>query len=283
MDLTPLSDAAGAEVRCGPLQALGDADLMLLREALLAHLVLVFPDQVLSPTEFATFARHFGPLISPPAGEVPGPHPDLHVVSNVVEDGVPIGILGDGDVTWHSDMAGFAEPPSATLLYAREVPERGDTWFANTYLAFEELPRPTQQRLLRLTIKHEVRDGSAGVGTGASHPIVCTHPETGCATLFLGARDNTRVSELSPADSTDLLSLLWAQATDPAFRMRHRWRVGDVVLWDNRCTLHRREAFDPTSRRTLWRAQVAGSRPFTAEDVLSRPPHPRGHQSVSVA
>jgi taurine dioxygenase len=110
---------------------------------------------------------------------------------------------------------------------------------------------------------------------GPSHPVISTHPETGHNMIFLGRRHGSYVNGLSLEESEALLNQLWAHCTQPRFWYEHRWAPGDVVVWDNRATLHRREPFDPGSRRVLYAAQVEGHRPFEAPDALSRPPHPR--------
>jgi len=244
----------------------------------------------MTDSEFTAFGKRFGPLkrasIDASGGE-PGDAedgPEVHVVSNVTEDGVPIGILGSGDVAWHTDMVGFLVPPSATLLHAFEVPSTGgDTLFMNMYLAYETLPDDVKRRISGLTIKHEVLSQSAGAGNGASHPIVCTHPETGCNVLFLGSRHNTFVNELPRSESDDLLALLWTHVMQWRFIGRHRWRSGDVVVWDNRCLAHARQAFDPGSRRVLHRIQVQGIvRPRTALESLRAPCHSRVHPMARV-
>jgi taurine dioxygenase len=287
IEALPFAGAVGAEVRCGAVQRLDGAAFQDIYQAWLDHLVLVFHDQQLTNEELVGFASRFGPLkhasvtaagLSPADGALP----DIHVVSNVVENGAPIGILGDGLVGWHSDMSAFEYPPTASFLYAVEVPRQGgDTWFNNTYLAYDTLDEDTKRRLAGLTIKHEVMLDSCGpgTGTGASHPAVCTHPETGSNMLFLGARGNTSINELPRKESDDLLDSLWRHATKLEFGWCQRWRIGDLLVWDNRCLLHCREPFNPQERRVLHRTQIEGVLlPCGATDAMSRPPHPRGRQ-----
>jgi taurine dioxygenase len=280
----PTDGALGADVQCGPLQALDDQAFAEVYRAWLDHLVLRFRGQRLSDPELIAFTARFGAPMSaavPGGGAEAAEHaPAVHVVSNVIEDGVPIGILGAGHVVWHTDMAAFATPPTATILHALEVPGRGgDTRFNNTYLAHDTLPVATRRQLLGLTVKHAVRADSAGPGTGARHPIVCTHPETGCDLLFLGARFNTSIAELPRAQSDALLDAVWDHATRPELGWAQAWREGDVVVWDNRCVLHARDAFDPRERRVLHRTQVAGTvRPSRVPVAAAERSHPRGHR-----
>ena len=113
---------------------------------------------------------------------------------------------------------------------------------------------------------------------GPSHPVISTHPETGRNLLFLGRRHGAYVNGCSLEESEALLNWLWAHCTQPRFWYEHKWSTGDVVVWDNRATLHRRDAFDANSRRVLYAAQVEGHRPYEAPDALSLPPHPRAQQ-----
>jgi taurine dioxygenase len=164
----------------------------------------------------------------------------------------------------------------------------GRTYFSNCYAAYETLSDEMKQRIAGMTIKQanivdtamQIRPGaSLDVDIrdieGPSHPIVSTHPETGRSMLFLGRRHSAYVNGLSLEDSEALLNGLWAHATQPKLCYEHEWAVGDVVVWDNRATLHRRDPFDSQSRRVLYAAQVEGHKPFEAPDAMTRPPHPR--------
>lgn len=297
IEVKPLSAATGAEIRCGALQSIDDATMREIYRAWLDHLVLLFRDQKITDPELIEFSKGFGPLELAPLGAAgqkdrdARKYPELHVVSNVKENGVPIGILGDGEAVWHTDMSSFLQPPTASFLYALELPPSGgDTFFTNMYAAYDTLPEEMKRRLIGLTIKHDALYNSAGQrnipdpvrqpGTGASHPIVCTHDETGFNALYLGRRANTYINELPRAESDELLEYLWKHATQPQLVWRHTWRLGDVIVWDNRCVMHYREAFDPNARRILHRTQAQGTvPPFTADDALQRPPHPRARMT----
>ena len=177
IEIIPAASALGAKVRCGRLQSIDDAIFGEIRQAWLNHLVLLFRDQALSDAQFMEFGRRFGPLKSAAADNSSR---QLHVVSNVSVDGLPIGIQGHGEIVWHSDMVSFFKPPAASLLHAIEIPASGgDTSFSNMYVAYDTLPKSLKRKLAGLTLKHEVSLNSAESGTGASHPLVCTHPDTG--------------------------------------------------------------------------------------------------------
>jgi taurine dioxygenase len=183
---------------------------------------------------------------------------------------VAIGALGDGDLVWHNDMTYLPNPPPASVLCAVELPPSGgDTWFCNMYLAYEMLPAALRARIAGLSANHDSSYTSAGTlrkgfeevsdvskAPGAKHPLVLTHPETGRKALYLGRRRNAYIVGMPLAESEALLDQLWAHATQEEFAMKHRWRLGDVVMWDNRCTMHRRDAFDPAARRILHRTQL---------------------------
>jgi len=198
--------------------------------------------------------------------------PEIYIVSNVKVNGEAIGSLGDGEAVWHTDMSYLADPPKASMLYALEIPPSGgDTGFANMYAAYESLPDDLKRRAAGLRVKHDgtynsggyVRQGVTAVDNlitsrGAFHPLVCTHAETKRRVLYLGRRRNAYIDGLSLPDSESLLDQLWSYATREEFAWHNEWRVGDLVLWDNRCTMHRRDPFDETARRIMHRTQIKG-------------------------
>jgi taurine dioxygenase len=192
---------------------------------------------------------------------------------------------------WHADFSFRERPTAARMLVAMEVPARelgGKTFFMNCYAAYDALPAELKRRVSGMTIKQaDIVDTSMNLRPGMSldmdiravpgpsHPVISTHPETGHNLLFLGRRHGSYVNGCSLEESEALLDQLWAHATQPRFWYEHSWSQGDVVVWDNRAALHRREAFDASSRRVLYAAQVEGHRPYEAPDALNRPPHPR--------
>jgi alpha-ketoglutarate-dependent taurine dioxygenase len=186
---------------------------------------------------------------------------------NVVVGGRELGSLGNSEAFWHSDLNFVEQPPDASCLYALEVPPAGgDTGFANMYAAFETLPADLAAAIDGRQILHDARFNSAGYlreirVPDTLHPIVRTHPETGRKALYLGRRANARIDGLTADRSDALLDRLWRHATAPACTWHHRWQAGDLVIWDNRCTLHRRDAFDPSQRRIMHRTQTRGTRP----------------------
>ncbi|HTR36442.1 MAG TPA: TauD/TfdA family dioxygenase [Bryobacteraceae bacterium] len=277
-EITPTGAALGADIEHLDLKNITDQDFAIIHRAWLDHLVVRFRSQQLSDDDLIAFSRRFGELDWAPVQEtgrrfVEG-HPEIYVVSNVIENGQPIGSLGAGEAVWHTDMSYLEEPPKASMLYALEVPPAGgDTYFCNMYRAYESLPDALRRRIAGLSLKHDATYNSGGYvrqglsamddpehSPGVYHPLVPKHPETGRPVLYLGRRRNAYIGGLSLAESEALLDELWSYATQETVSWRNEWQLGDVVLWDNRCTMHRRDPFDPNTRRILHRTQIKGGR-----------------------
>lgn len=292
MTVTPMPAAIAAQVECGDVRSLDHAAFAAVQRAFLDHLVLLIRGQTLADPELLAFGRRFGELTAAApvhVGQQPRQYPELAVISNVVENGVALGGLGDGEAVWHSDSCFNEVPPGASILHSLELPPAGgDTGFTNMYLAFETLPADLRAAIKGKTIKHDLRYTSAGqlrpgytgeedirATPGPSHAIQRRHPETGCNALYLGRRPHAYVSGLPLAESEALLDALWAHAALPAASWHHQWKVGDILIWDNRCAMHRRDAFDPATRRVMHRTQCKGTP--VVEGTDGAPPHPRAH------
>lgn len=279
MQVEKLAPALGAEVSGVDLsQPIAPQLCAQIRAAWLEHMVLRFRGQKLTDPQLLAFSRNFGELDAPGPNPLGRPflpdHPEMNVISNIKEGGVPIGGLGDGEAIWHADMTYVERPPMAAILYAIEIPPAGgDTYWANMVLAYEALPAALKRRVEGLEAVHDATCNSAGAmrkgynevtdprtAPGARHRLVRMHPQTGRRSLFLGRRRNSYIVGLELEESERLLDELWRHATQPQFTFRQQWRVGDVMVWDNRCTLHRRDAFDPGARRLLHRTQIRASR-----------------------
>jgi taurine dioxygenase len=277
LEVIPTSAALGAEVRGVDLRRVDDASFSAIHRVWVDHQVLLFRGQSLSDDELIAFSRRFGPLDWAPVQEngrrfVDG-KPELYIVSNVLENGVAIGSLGAGELVWHTDMSYLEDPPKASMLYALEIPPLGgNTSFCSMYAAWETLPAALKARCAGLRIKHDGTYNSGGylrqgvtptddprTSPGAVHPLVCTHPDTGRQMLYLGRRRNAYLLGLELSESEALLDELWQYVERPEFSWEHVWRVGDLVMWDNRCTMHRRDPFDDTARRIMHRTQIKGS------------------------
>jgi taurine dioxygenase len=297
------TDAAlGAEIRGIDLRKIDDATFAKVHKTWLDQVMLVFRGQSLDAQDLVGLVRRFGTPVTSSGlhkrdlkeragNELLNLPPEVTVVSNVKEQGKSVGILGDGEVVWHSDFSFKDRPTAARMLVAMEVPPReagGTTFFLNCYAAYDALAPEMKKRISGKTIKQadiidtamKVRPGMSldmdiRDVPGPSHPIISTHPETGHNMLFLGRRHGSYVNGLSLEESDALLEELWSHSTEPRFWYEHQWSVGDVVVWDNRAILHRRDPFESTQRRVLYAAQVEGHKPFEAPDALQRAPHPR--------
>jgi taurine dioxygenase len=267
-------------------------DRAAIADALDTQLVVVARDQRLSDPELIAFSRNFGELDPPgpnPYGEPFNKEfPEINVISNVIENGRPIGGLGAGEAVWHADMTYTDVPPKAAILHALEIPaDGGNTYFADMYAAYDALPSGLKAAVASQTAVHDASRNSAGllrkgyaevrdvretVGArhplmrrdvretvGARHPLMRTDPASGRTALFLGRRHNSYVVGLEVADSEALLGRLWAHATQTCFTMCHQWRAGDLLMWNNRAVLHRRDPFDENARRIMHRTQIKGA------------------------
>lgn len=278
IDIVPISGPLGAEVRGLDLRHdLSREVFEIVRKAWLKHIVLLFREQQLSDADLVRFSRRFGVLDVAPMSDIgisSAPNfPEIFVLSNVVEKGRPIGTHGAREVQWHTIMSYARQPPMANVLQAIEVTRRGgDSGFLNMYLALEALPADLRARIEGRTAKHDATVDSAGrlrsgaqaitdpaQGPGAHHPLIVTHPDTHGEALYLGRRKNAHIDGLPTAESEALLDALWAHATEDRFAWHHHWRLGDVILWDNRVTLYRRTTFDPEERRIMHRTQIRSS------------------------
>ena len=269
--------ALGAEIRGVDLRALDAAQFSAIERAWHKHQVVLMRHQTLSDRDLIAFSRRFGDLDWAPIQEtgrrfVEG-LPEIYIVSNVMVNGEPIGSLGAGEAVWHTDMSYLDVPPMASMLYALEVPPAGgNTSFCSMYSVYQALPDTLKQRIANLKIKHDGTYNSGGylrqgvtatddprASPGAVHPLVCTHPDTGRPMLYLGRRRNAYLMGLELAESEALLDELWDFVARPEFAWEHVWQVGDLVLWDNRCTMHRRDPFDAAARRVMHRTQIKGN------------------------
>jgi taurine dioxygenase len=288
----PTGAALGADIEGVDLaQELPPATVDAIKQAWSDRLVLRFRGQRLDDDQLMRFSALFGeldwaPVIAASRVKIRGEdryvdsaeegRRHISVISNIVENGMAIGALGAYEAIWHTDMSYNPEPPIGSALYALEVPPAGgDTGFANMYVACDTLPEDLRRQIEGRLCRHDSSRNSAGElrrgftevsdprrTPGADHPIIRTHPVTRRKAIFLGRRRNAYIQGLELDDSERLLEALWAHATKPELTWYQQWRVGDLVLWDNRCVMHRRDEFDPNSRRLMHRSQIKGDRPF---------------------
>jgi len=286
VEVIPTGARLGAEVRgIDASKPVSAADAKMLRDALATNLVLLFRNQSVTVENHIAFAQAFGTLgaiadtllgmgkrdFQP--DEIPE---SVSVISNIKIDGKSIGSLGDGECLWHTDSCFAETPPSASLLYSVEIPpDGGNTAFLDMVDALETLPADLRARIDGKRIRHSQVYDSTGAkragfdevsditqAPGPEHPIVRTIPETGRQCLYLGRRLSAYVVGLPVDESEALLDALWAHTVQEARIWSHHWQLGDLLVWDNRLTMHHRDPFDPNARRRLHKVQVAGERPI---------------------
>ena len=278
MKLLNSKDSLGGEIIGINLsQKLNEEEITFINNSWDNRLVLVFKKQNLNDHQLINFSKCFGEL------DPPGPNPygitflpefpEINVISNVKNDkGTPIGNLGDGEAVWHADMTYLEIPPKAGILYALEVPKnQGNTHFANMALAYSELPEKLKKKIEGRILIHDSAHNSAGMlrkgysevndpseTPGARHPMVITDKITNKKLLFLGRRPHAYIIGLELEESEDLLNEIWEHATDEKFTWTQKWEKGDLLMWKNLNVLHKRDAFDPKTRRIMHRTQIKG-------------------------
>jgi taurine dioxygenase len=280
-EVRPFDAPVGAEVVGLDIsKPINDADFTRLHRAHLDHHVVVFRDQRVSPDDHVAFSRRFGPLQIHVLHQfqLKG-HPEVLIVSNIKENGEPIG-LGDAGVYWHSDLSYKEIPSLGSLLHAQELPsEGGDTLFADQHLAFETLPEALKQRILPLKAEHsylakyealraknpwrpKLSQAQVDQVAPAVQPVVRTHPETGRKALFVSEHFTTGIVGLPKEEGDALLAELFAHSVKPEFVYRHSWKPHDLVFWDNRSLMHLAAGTPDQLRRKLFRTTIEGDLPF---------------------
>jgi len=279
----PIAGALGAEIGGVDLARLDDATFAEIKSAWLAHLVVFFRDQNITPEQQIAFAKRFGEIHHHPFMQGMDDYPDILEIIKEEGDSKAFGEV------WHTDQMFNPKPAKATILYAKETPEAGgDTMFTNMYLAYETLSEPMrvllagvktfnvgERKKLGRTSEITTREGRyAGnskmaaklkdpgeLVTEACHPLVRTHPETGRKALYLSNHTQT-LDGFKPGEARPIIDYLATHAVEPEFTCRFRWQVGSLAIWDNRCTQHRALNDYPGQRRRMHRITIAGDAPF---------------------
>jgi taurine dioxygenase len=267
----PLSPALGAEILGVDLrEPIDDALKRKFLDTWHQHLVILLRNQTLDEDTQVRFAETFGPPSKVTSGRSYSvKHPAVMLISNIREDGKPIGALPDGEMHFHTDQCHREIPAKATMLYALEIPSRGgNTLFANAYTAYETLPEDIKRRIAsRRALNAYDTDTTTrsasyeGAGSSYWHPVVRTHPDTGRKALYVNRLMTREIEGLSREESEALLQRLFDHQEQPKFVYEHVWRPGDILMWDNRCTLHARTDFSAGERRLLRRVTILGEKP----------------------
>jgi taurine dioxygenase len=279
LDIVPLTKHIGAEIRGIDLRTKPDEETVrAIYQAWLDHLVIVFPEQKLEQEDLIRVTGYFGELGElhrPPKYRPPGFSkllPGIMMISNIRENGEPIGALPDGEMMFHHDMIHAEVPSKATLLYAVEIPSKGgNTLFASGYAAYETLDPAIRSRLEDKKALHHYNYGSVQKGDGKGteaygecvHPVFRTHDDTRRKAVYVNRLMTVKVLDIPEDESDRLLDAVFDHSERKEFVYEHEWRLGDLLLWDNRCSTHARTDFPSTERRLMLRTTVKGRvRPF---------------------
>lgn len=268
--VTPLDAALGASIGGLDIANITQQDALALHAAFLEHHVLVVHGPQVSEEQLIEFGKCFGHLELARRKSPLATHPEIMVISNIRENGETVGALPDGELTFHFDRIHQKVPNKAGVLHAIEIPDAGgNTSFADMGLAYDTLPAATKKRLEGLTALNTYEYGQThtenkkltDAAPTAVHPVVRTIPETGRKSLYICRLMTDRILELPEDESRALLDELCDHVENPEFVYAHRWQPGDIVVWDNRCTIHAREDFDGRQRRLLKRVTVGDDTP----------------------
>ncbi|MFL5062965.1 MAG: TauD/TfdA dioxygenase family protein [Xanthobacteraceae bacterium] len=278
-EVVPLTKHIGAELRGIDLREKPDEDtIKAIYQAWLDHIVIIFPGQKLSQEDLIRVTAYFGEQGMPrrPARFFPKGYskilPGIMLISNIRENGEPIGALPDGEMMFHHDMIHAAVPSKATLLYSVEIPSAGgNTLFASGYAAYDSLDPAVRARLEGRKALHHYNYGSTSRGDSKGteafgecvHPVFRTHEDTGRKAVYVNRLMTVKILDLPDDESERLLNVLWDHSEKREFVYEHVWRKGDLLLWDNRCSSHARTDFPSTERRLMLRTTVKGTvRPY---------------------
>jgi taurine dioxygenase len=279
LDVVPLTRHIGAEIRGLDLRTRPDDDTVrAIYQAWLDHLVIVFPGQNLAQEDLVRVTGYFGQIgaLGRPPKYFPKGYskllPGIMLISNIRENGEPIGALPDGEMMFHHDMIHAEVPSKGTLLYSVEIPSHGgNTLFASGYAAYDTLDRAVRDKLEGRLAQHHYNYGSTQKGDGrgteafgeSTHPVFRTHEDTGRKAVYVNRLMTVGIVGMSREESEPLLNAVFDHAEKREFVYEHVWRLGDLLLWDNRCSSHARTDFPATERRLMLRTTVQGTvRPY---------------------
>ncbi|MDM9649189.1 TauD/TfdA family dioxygenase [Rhizobium sp. S163] len=259
-----------------------EQDIKEIRRYWLQYGVIRFKHTRITDDQQVKFSRHFGEFVIHPKQLQEGghpSHPEILVISNAMKDGKPSGAMGNSEATWHTDTWFYEKPPAGAILRAVTIPPSGgDTYFLSTYIAYETLPAALKTAIDgRQIFFQNVYDKTGKIRLGKAeptskdfrewsgivHPLVRTHGETGRKALYLGGTsDGAWIVGMSIDESNAILAELWDHTTNGRHVFVQSWDEGDIMMWDNRCTMHRRDSFDPSFVRVMHRTTTSGERPI---------------------
>jgi alpha-ketoglutarate-dependent taurine dioxygenase len=277
LELRPITESIGTEVSgIDVTEPISAHDLDRIFRAWIDTTILLFRNQRMTPAQHVSFTRQFGEVVAYTRPQFAGDLPEILVLSNITRNGTLIGSPVSGRV-WHTDGHYLEKPPAGSMLYAIEVPPiGGDTWFANMFAAYAALPEVTKRMLVDLKVvisrvqsrpynypdRPPPTDEEKAAWIDMPQPIVRTHPVNGRKALYAGGNVPWRIEGMAEEESTALVTFVQEMAVRPQFTYCHKWRVGDIILWDNRSAMHRATAYDSVNhRRLMHRTTIAGDLP----------------------
>lgn len=277
LEIIPLTKHIGAEIRGIDLREKPDEETRkAIYQAWLDHLVIVFRGQDLTQEDLIRVTGYYGDIgpVHRPQHTFPKGFskilPNILMISNIRENGEPIGALPDGEMMFHHDMLHAEIPHAGTFLYSVEIPSRGgETLFASGYAAYDTLDQELKAKLEGKRAKHHYNYGSVKKGDGkgteefaqSTHPIFRTHDETGRKAIYVNRLMTVGIEGMSDEEAMPLLEAVFDHAEKDEFVYEHKWQVGDLLLWENRCSSHARRDFPDNERRLMLRTTVKGMHP----------------------
>lgn len=273
--VTPLSDAIGAAITDVDLSEEVDAETVAaIKQAWLDNIIIVFPGQVITDDEQENFCQNFGELeLVRTTTSIDKDHPSIMMITNVKDSGKPTA-LEDGEMMFHYDQCYYEQPSMGSTLYAIEIPdEGGNTLFASCIKAYDALSDDWKQRIegLRALNYYDYARNPTMRPDDVNpdvpqwiHPVVRVHPETGKKAIYVNRLMSILIEGLSAEESDEILNFLFDHIEKPEFVYEHVWTVGDMMMWDNRCSVHARTYFSPKKRRMMRRVTVRDAIPFAA-------------------
>ncbi len=258
MDVIPTQQTLGAEIQDVDISVpLDQSTVGAIYQAILDHCVVFFRNQNPTQRQLVDFTNYFGIAVEHVREQPPRDVDEIFIISNVEQDGLEIGALGNAELTFHSDLSYMPKPGTLSMLYAVELPSSGgETTWCDCRAAYDGLSEEEKGSLAGLRAVHRHYVEAQNPPEIVDHPVVITHPDTGRKSLYVGPHLTQHVVGWDLSDSETLLSKLYAHQSRPVFHYTHDWQVGDLVVWDNRPTMHRREPFPETERRLMWRTQI---------------------------
>jgi len=262
IQVVPSDKPLGAEIRDVDVSHPLDTQTVdAIYQAILDYCVIYFRDQTVTQQQLVDFTNGYGAAVEHVRKQAPRDVKEIFIVSNVTENGQAVGALGNAELTFHSDLSYMPEPGTLSMLYALEIPSTGgETTWCDCRAAYDALSDDEKTSLVgrRAVHRHYVEEQNPT--EIIDHPVVITHPDTGRKSLYVGPHLTQYIVDAEPEISERQLGRLYAHLSEPEFHYTHDWRVGDLVVWDNRPTMHRREPFPENERRLMWRTQIFNDR-----------------------